>query len=774
MDFLRQIKMDAFADAQKGILNHALALKGRTAKRASLSGDGFDEQAYLATYQGNPFFETFFWVTKLALAYLFEEYDEAAAAARRAEAVTHSLTGTIWPAKLCFYHALTRAALYPKMGEDERREALRQLEAARDRLAVWAENCPENFRHQHLLVAAETARVAGRPVEAVEHYDAAVRAARDGDVPCERALANELVACFWRERGHDRLAAQFLAEARYVYEQWGATAKARDLERRHPGLLGALAGSGAPAALPAEREATLLTTRTGAASLDLFTVLKAAQAISSEIDLERLLAKLMRIVVENAGAQRGHLLLARGGAPLVQASVEEDRVQVLHAVPLAGDPPLCAPIANYVWRTASSVVVADAVADRAYGGDPYVVRNRPRSILCAPVVHQGKLIGALYLENNLAPDAFTPDRIQVMQALSSQAAIAIRNAELFTEVARLRDRLQAENVYLLEEIRSHQGFGEIVGRSPALSRVLAQVEQVAPTDATVLICGETGTGKELVARAIHQMSPRKVRPLVTVNCGAISPGLVESELFGHEKGAFTGAVARKIGRFELAHGGTVFLDEVGELPLDMQVKLLRVLQDGVFERVGGSRAIRVDVRLIAATHRDLEQAVEAGAFRDDLYYRLNVFPIRTPPLRDRKEDIPLLVRHFTLKHARKLGKKIETVPKRALDALTAYSWPGNVRELANVIERSVIITRGTALEIAEWVAQGPAPARRPAGPTLDEVERAHLLATLEKTGWRVSGPHGAARVLGLKPTTLEARMKKLGIRRPKAGPSALT
>jgi PAS domain S-box-containing protein len=349
---------------------------------------------------------------------------------------------------------------------------------------------------------------------------------------------------------------------------------------------------------------------------------------------------------------------------------------------------------------------------------------------------------------------------------SKRAEEALRAA--LTEVAQLRDRLQAENIYLLEEVKQQHGFEEIVGRSPVLQRVLRQVEQVAPTDTTVLITGETGTGKELIARAIHNLSARKDRPMVTVNCGAISAGLVESELFGHEKGAFTGAVNRKIGRFELATGGTIFLDEIGDLSLDLQVKLLRVLQEGELERVGGTRTIKVDVRVIAATHKDLDAAVESGHFRADLFYRLNVFPIRTPALRERREDVPALVRYFVMKYAAKMGKRIDTVPKSALDTLGGYAWPGNVRELANVLERSVIISRGTTLELGDWVTLPvePIPVRR--APALQELTRERIIEALEETGWRVSGPRGAAHLLGLKATTLEARMKRLGITRPGA------
>ncbi len=325
--------------------------------------------------------------------------------------------------------------------------------------------------------------------------------------------------------------------------------------------------------------------------------------------------------------------------------------------------------------------------------------------------------------------------------------------------------LQGLTRSLEEEVRAALGAGELVGTSAALARVLKSIEQVAPTDSTVLVTGETGTGKELVARAIHTRSRRKDKALVKVNCAAIPAGLIESELFGHERGAFTGAVARKIGRFELADKGTLFLDEIGELPLDLQTKLLRVLQEGEFERVGGTRTFTVDVRVIAATNRDLDGACREGRFRPDLFYRLNVFPIPVPPLRERKEDIPALVGHFVQKYAAKLGKPIDRVPERLMAALTTYAWPGNVRELEHVIERAVIVSEGPQLAVPDWLPrpQGTAGPGRVA--TLEEVERAHIVEVLEGTAWRVSGDGGAAALLGLPPTTLESRMKKLGIMR---------
>ena len=346
--------------------------------------------------------------------------------------------------------------------------------------------------------------------------------------------------------------------------------------------------------------------------------------------------------------------------------------------------------------------------------------------------------------------------------------VAERTAELkaaLEEVEELKNRFQEENIYLQQEIKLSHNFEEIITRSENFGKLLEEVEQVAATDATVLILGETGTGKELLARAVHSASKRKDRPLVKVNCAALPANLIESELFGHEKGAFTGALSRRSGRFELADGGTIFLDEIGDLPLELQAKFLRVLQEEEFERLGGTNTIKVDVRVIAATNRDLEEAVARGDFREDLFYRLNVFPIVSPSLRERKEDIPLLVEHFVEKYGAKIGKKIATVPHEVMDALQAYDWPGNVRELENIVERAVIISRGTQLELGNWLSKTTPSPGTSSIPTLEEKEREHILEVLELTDGRVRGEGGAAEILGMKPTTLDARMKKLEIER---------
>jgi formate hydrogenlyase transcriptional activator len=361
----------------------------------------------------------------------------------------------------------------------------------------------------------------------------------------------------------------------------------------------------------------------------------------------------------------------------------------------------------------------------------------------------------------------TKANVQLSQEIDERKGAEESLQDALAEIKRLKERLEAENIYLQQEVAREYNFGEIIGQSNAISYVFFRVEQVAPQDATVLLLGETGTGKGLIARAIHSRSSRRDRPMITVNCTALPANLIESELFGREKGAFTGADARQIGRFELADGGTIFLDEIGEMPLELQSKLLRVIQDGEFERLGSPRTIKIDVRIIAASNRNLEQEIRNGRFREDLFYRLNVFPITIPPLRKRKEDIPLLVNYFVTKFNKKMGKKIETVSKETLNTLQEYHWPGNVRELESVIERAVITSQGTALQVldrfdtfrktGELVAQDVK--------DLAELEHDHILQVLQQTGWRIEGKNGAAVLLGLNPSTLRARMRKYGIRR---------
>ncbi len=976
----KKLKAASVGDAQTVLLNWARALRGETRAPISLSDQAFDENEYIERYGGNPFFLICYAVTKLQLCYLFGEYEKALDAARLGRGIIHHLEGTIWPVTFEFWNGLTLAANYAGAGEEDRKAYLAEMENAKGTFAILAENCPENYLCQSLLLSAELERIAGRELPALELYERAGRYADETGMLQYQALANELCARLWLRRGQRKIASVFLSGAGACYAQWGAAAKVEELERRYAEL----PGLGANSRLRRQSEegaesqavATSAASRIETGAFDLFSVMKAAQAIAGEIELEKLLTQLIRIAIENAGAERASLILEHDGQSFVHAegSFDSAEVKIHDAIPLGLAENLPATIVNYVRRTLENLVLADAQSDDRYGGDPYIVRCRPRSVMCIPVLNQGRLIGVLYLENNKAGGAFTPERISICQMLASQAAISLENALLYdemkdeaasrrraeetlrsitegtaavtggdffsslvrhlasaipvkiafvtecvnpertrartlafwdgkglvehfeydvsqttcekvyqgetcfypselqklfpeesalvdlngqsyigipvhdsggglighlaviddqpmnaprgmdilnifaaragaelermkadaelrralAEIERLKNQLHAENIYLQEEIRREHNFDEIVGSSPALLEVLQQVERVAPTDATVLILGETGTGKELIARAIHDRSARKDRPLVKVNCGAISAGLVESELFGHVKGAFTGALDKRTGRFELADGGTLFLDEVGELPLETQVKLLRVLQEGEFEPVGSSKTIKVNVRIIAATNRNLPDEVKAGRFRADLFYRLNVLFLDNPPLRERRSDIPQLAMFFLSRFSRRFGRQLDGIAPETIDLMINYNWPGNIRELQNVIERGVALANGPVMTIdrnlltirqegrpqapVQPVDQPPVVAPTATSPaagslaapppsnltSLEELQRQHILNVLAQTNWVIEGENGAARLLNLHPNTLRSRLKKMGIQRPKA------
>ena len=432
------------------------------------------------------------------------------------------------------------------------------------------------------------------------------------------------------------------------------------------------------------------------------------------------------------------------------------------------------------FRTGRPVVLhADSLGQLPVETDEF--RQLDMKEACSlPLISRGRTLGSLDL-GRTRDTAFTDDEVGFLTQIAKQVAIAVDNALAYGQIADLKNELAQEKLYLESEIRSEMNFADIVGNSPAIRAVLRQVETVAPSDSTVLLLGETGTGKELMARAIHERSQRHSHAFVKLNCAAIPMGLLESEMFGHERGAFTGAVAQRVGRFELANGGTIFLDEIGEIPLELQPKLLRVLQEREFERLGSSRTLHTDARLIAATNCDLQGMVDEKKFRADLYYRLNVFPIFIPPLRKRREDIPMLVSHFTQLFSHRINKKIESVATETMNALVNYPWPGNIRELQNVIERAVLVSHGNVLKVplSDLKSQSPREQTVPAKPgrgdgnakeeaqpirdVLEEVERKQIVAALEQTRGVVAGPNGAAALLGLKRSTLQLRMKKLGI-----------
>jgi formate hydrogenlyase transcriptional activator len=448
--------------------------------------------------------------------------------------------------------------------------------------------------------------------------------------------------------------------------------------------------------------------------------------------------------------------------------------------------------AAQVFRTGEPAV--DGVRELA--SDPVAIELGVKSVCHLPLTSRNRVLGVLAV-GCFRENAFSGDDVAFLIQFARQVAIAVDNAIAYGQISTLKDQLSQEKLYLEDEIRTELNFDEIVGKSESLRRVLTLVETVAPTDSTVLIYGETGTGKELIARAVHNLSSRRSNAFVKLNCAAIPTGLLESEMFGHEKGAYTGAIAQRIGRFELAHRGTVFLDEIGEIPLELQPKLLRVLQEREFERLGSTRTLRTDARLIAATNRDLEALVSEQKFRSDLFYRLNVFPVRVPALRERPDDIPLLVRHFVQQFSRRMNRSVDTIPSETMTTLVRYHWPGNIRELQNVIERAVILSSGSVLKVPtdelrlRISAKGDGSVLRDSGSakgdsgtdaqpvgesgkgrlraSLNDAERQEIVATLEKTNWKVAGPNGAAALLGMNRSTLQSRMQKLGVRIPRAG-----
>jgi PAS domain S-box-containing protein len=1143
LDFLRKAKYGDVADITWSQQRFIAAMQGRTATFSTFSDAQFDEAAFEAQLTGDrmPLMIFWYWILKLKARFLSGDYAEALAAAGKAKLLLWTSAAQIQQLDYFYYAALTVAALYEDASAEEQQGWRELLTTHREQLYEWAETYPPTFGDKHALVAAEIARLEGRDTDAMRLYEQAIQSAREHGFVQNEGLAHEVAGRFYLARSFETIARTYLRNARNCYDRWGAFGKVKQLDELYPQLQ--------EKRDPASPTATI---GESVGQLDVETVLKASQALSSEIVLPKLIEKLLRIAVEHAGAERGVLICIRGDELQIEAEATTSHgcveVNVRQAAVTSSDLPPSA--LHYVIRTRERVVIHDASIAALYSEDEYVRQKHARSVLCLPILKQMKLIGALYLENNLTPRAFTSDRVAVLEMLASQAAISLENASLYSDLQRegqnfrlivdtvpgflctmtargevefvnqgildytgwtleqltdwrplihpderemvmtrwirsvetgdlydiehrirgahgvyrwfhvrglpvrdtegrivrwynlitdiderrktheklqrseaflaqgqsishtgsfgfnvssgeilwsdethnifeldrgvkptlasifqrihpddidsveqafdratneradfdfehrllmpdgtvkylhvigrvsstsvgnleyvgavtdvtaakkaedkirqsemelrqildfapqhvavlgndrdrtrlyanqavldyfglsldewrtsdrrkyydpddwerltseaqskfltglpheyearfmgkdgkyrwflfrwnpLRDeqsqvkrwyatatdiddrkqaeqRLQNENVALREEVDKASMFEEIVGTSPALQAVLSRISKVAPTDSSVLITGETGTGKELVARAIHRRSRRFSQAFVSVNCAAVPRDLIASELFGHEKGAFTGATQRRLGRFELAEGGTIFLDEVGELPAETQIALLRVLQEHEFERVGGAGSIRTNVRVIAATNRDLEAAIAAGMFRSDLFYRLNVFPLEIPPLRQRREDIPLLVEYFIDRFARKAGKSFQALNKKSLDLLRSYPWPGNIRELQNVIERSVIVCETANFIVDEsWLSRQPLTTE----PTkelglcnrLPSQEKAIIEAALSECGGRVYGPFGAASRLGMPRSTLESKIRSLKIDKDQfktAGPS---
>jgi PAS domain S-box-containing protein len=1147
-------------------------LRGLTHAFGCFDEKQFDERRFehdLASKADLALAECWYWVRKLQARVLAGDYRSAIGASAKARPLLWTSPSFFETAEYEFYSGLCRAALCDCTSPDERGKHLEALAAHYRQLEVWAANCPENFENRTALMGAEIARLEGRELDAEYLYEKAIRSANANGFVQNAAIANEVAARFYMARGFEKIGKAYLQDARYGYLRWGATGKVKQIDHLYPQLgeeppdRGPTTSTVAPVELrvhsylknePARRPTSTIVAPVEL--LDLATVIKVSQAVSGEMVLEKLIDRLMCAAIEHAGAERGLLIVPQGDELQMEAEAtiggEGITVHLRDGAPTLAALPES--VVRYVMRTREIVILDDASVQTPFSADPYVVQCRAHSILCLPLINRTKLIGILYLENNLTPHVFTPDRVAVLKVLAAQAGISLENSQLYRDLEdregnirrlvdanilgifiwnlegsiteaneaflrmvqhgredlvsgrvrwtdltpaewreqdqhavtelngtgtvqpyekeffrkdgnrvpvligaalfqgrgnegvafvldlseqkraeealrrnesylaeaqrlsctgswawspdtdvrywseecyrvlgfdprdgsprmeeliarvhpddqpafresakramynksdegvnyrivhpsgavrdiysighpvfspagdfveyigtvidvterkaaeekireqemelrqmldltpqqvvvlgpggerlyanrvaldylglsleewrqtpenlfgsgsfihpddreraarafpdsngssgsayelelrvrgadgnyrwflyrynplhddkgqvkrwyiastdidqrkRVEERLQQENVALREEIEKTSMFEEIVGTSPALKSALARISRVGPTDSTVLITGETGTGKELFARAIHKRSPRGERAFVSVNCAALAPSLISSELFGHEKGAFTGAMQRRLGRFELADGGTIFLDEVGELPSETQVALLRVLQERKFERVGGTQSIQVDVRVIAATNRDLSAAIAHGMFRADLFYRLNVFPIEVPPLRERRDDILILVEYFVKRYASQAGKNIQSIDKRTLELFRGYDWPGNIRELQNVIERSIILTSGNVLLVDEsWLSKQssqPSHAIEAAPIPMDDSvggaereEREIIEAALTASRGRVSGPTGAAAKLRIPPSTLEYKIKALKIRK---------
>ena len=783
-------------DPVVAVMRATLDLAGDTPEPGSFLFEQINDSEFLEDLVSRAAMPTIahYNIIKSQVLYLYGQIEEAKICSEKAASTLSFISGHVATAHHEFYAALIAVTFLERAAQGVNPDLIEQIKRRRRQLQQWAESCPENFLHKSLLVSAEIARLEDEGWRAAELYDRAIEEAGCSGYLQEEALARERAGLFWLSQNRRKIASVYFSEANHGYQLWGARRKARLLVQEQSGLI---AGMAMPTSISSSTSMPFLTLLSSSgAALDFAAVMKASRTISREVDFDGLVKKLTRIAVETAGAQRGYLLLAKNHTLLIEASSTFDQGEIRYRpaieIGLAEDVP--ASIVNYVTRTKEILTIADAAEDPRFSGDSVVRRLRPRSILCVPITSRGDTVGVLYLVHDLASGVFTADRIEILQSLTAQATISLENAGLYEErkkteielrealeeLQRLKHRLEQENVYLHEEINAEQGFGDLVGRSEVLRSVGRQIEHVAPTNASVLILGESGTGKELVAREIHKRSERQARPLIRVNCASIPKELYESEFFGHVKGAFTGALKDRAGRFELADEGTLFLDEVGEIPLELQNKLLRVLQEQQYERVGDDRTRQVDVRIIAATNRDLRQEVEAGRFRKDLYYRLNVYPIEIPPLRNRKEDIPLLASHLLDLTVRKFNCGHLVLSQAHAITLQGYDWPGNVRELQNVIERAVITSHGNALHIdlpdlvRSTESLAPSPTTPKAMLVMEVVsetekpqrERENVLAALRRSNWKVGGPGGAAELLGVKPTTLHSRIKKMGLKKP--------
>jgi PAS domain S-box-containing protein len=858
-----------------------------------LIGEVYDERTQLPYHQeaNNRLALHYFYFNKLILTCVFTQYDKAVESADMAERYLDEVTGGLAVPVFHFYDSIARLGAYDSIIEDDRKRNLKKVAVNQKKMKIWADHAPMNHMHKYHLVEAERCRVLGKEMEALEHYDRAIQLAKENEYINEEAYANELAARFWLAKEKEEIAKVYLGRAHHLYALWGATRKVRDLEEKYALLM--------PGTSMEDSTADRLLSKSGTFSLDLSTMMKASQAISSEIVLDRLLKAFMKIVIENVGAQAGSLILQSDGRLLVRAHYAVDRNEVLTEpfLPVAEADYLSNAIVDYVVKTGKHLVLNDAVREGMFTNDSYVKSRRSKSILCAPINHKSELLGALYLENNLISKAFTSERLEVLKVLSSQIAISLENARLYGDlkdaeekyrsifenavegiyqttpegcfrsanpamarifgfespkelleqtndiehqlyvnpdrrrelidlirehgtvsgfevefyrkdgsrfwaslysrpvyddsgkltfiegiIADVTEKIRAmealhergeylrkENIRLRSNIKDRYKFGNIVGKSPAMQEVYELILRAAATDVNVIIYGESGTGKELVARAIHDMSDRKGKRFVSVNCGAIPQNLLESEFFGYKKGAFTGAINDKGGYLDLADEGTLFLDELGEMDLNIQAKLLRAVEGGGYTPVGDTKERRPNIRIIAATNRDLQEHVKNGLMREDFYYRVHIIPITLAPLRNRREDIPLLIDHFLKIYG--YEEDLPPLTGTVLEKMMRYDWLGNVRELENTLHRYATLKKldflGTSSK--EQVESLPPSGSlsfdpKETSPKLRDfvagLEKKYIIELLEQYQWNRSK---VASILGISRRYLFTKMRNFGI-----------
>ena len=730
---------------------------------ATLSSGIMDQYHRVTSTEFSYYEQSYFNYQKLVLQTLFGEYE----AARETVFEMINLMKTykdslIDPLANC-YRSLALLAVYGQVPDREKEEILTQVHEHQDTLEKLARSAPPNYLHKYHLVEAERMRVLdGEPDTIMHHYDQAIALARESEFIHEEALANELAARYLLNQGQNVAASSYLRSSMEQYEVWGAKRKVAHLKSRYPGLI---VDDRAEAASPS-------------ANLDLATMLKASEAISGTLELEPLLEILLVILIENAGAQTAALILETEGQSLIAARGSAEQVECFLplSLPVEKAESLSLLIISWVKQTREHLVLDNAAREVRFVEDDYIRRERPKSILCAPITHKSSLSGIIYLENNLVEGAFTPRRLEVIKHLSSQIAISLENARLHENLKKAMDELKAsetslheENVRLKANIKERYRFGKIIGKSPVMQEIYELILKAAASNAGVIVYGESGTGKELVAEAIHEMSDRKEKAFVPVNAGGVAETLLESEFFGYKKGAFTGANADKRGLLQSADKGTLFLDELGEIGPNLQAKLLRAIEGGGFTPVGGLEAETSDFRVIAATNKDLKEQVKKGLMREDFLYRIHIIPIHLPPLRERKEDIPLLIEHFMQNHSP--SKNLPTITVAVMEALTFYDWPGNVRELQNTLHRYFTLKRLDFLG-APLKAPAPSPEMKfePIWPNeellrdaMGHFEREYILKQLERYHWNRSK---VASKLGIDRKTLFKKMRSYGVFEP--------